>query len=140
MAFATYVNVDSWKIAYNTWSGINVQGETDLHNRLLPKNIYANGYIPIDLGDNGFTINDIGDGDNGPNDLLNYPVIVDVHGNDLEGDACAGCLVYFYRVVSNPAVNGGGGRYNLGMTPAVVDGDGHWSATLPAGVAPSMSP
>ena len=31
-------------------------------------------------------------------------------------------------------VDGGGARFDLGMVPAVADGSGNWSATLPYGI------
>ena len=132
----TYVTVDSWKVAYNAWAGIVAQTDGDLYNRLMPKNVYTNGYLPIDLGENGFTVNDVGDLDSGPNDLLNYPVITGLTGDTINGEVCANCTVYFYRVVADPSVNGGGASDDLGMAPAIADGDGHWTAELPSGIQP----
>ncbi len=131
---STNVTVESWKVANSEWSGIYVQGDGSLHNTFLPKNIYNNGRLPIDLEPYGFTPNDLGDADSGPNDLLNYPEITGVVGAEITGTACAGCQVYFYRAVKNPGANGGGGTYDLGMLPATVDGSGVWTATLPEGV------
>jgi Right handed beta helix region len=133
---STNVTVESWKIAYSEWSGIYVQGASSLHNTFLPKNIYSNGRLSIDLEPYGFTPNDPGDTDSGPNDLLNYPEITGVNGNNLSGTVCAGCTVYFYQAKCNPGFNGGGGSTISGLLPATADESGVWQTTLPAGIQP----
>ncbi|MFT7558105.1 MAG: peptidoglycan hydrolase-like protein with peptidoglycan-binding domain, partial [Planctomycetota bacterium] len=42
---------------------------------IIGNNIYSNGTLGIDNEGDGVSVNDIGDGDEGANDLLNYPLI-----------------------------------------------------------------
>jgi hypothetical protein len=56
-------------------NGITVSGSTSQRNTLTGNLIYNNAGLGIDLGDDGVTVNDAGDIDNGPNGLLNYPVL-----------------------------------------------------------------
>jgi len=120
---SSYISIDAWKIAYNGWKGIVQEDNSSQHNTLLPKNIYRNRSLPIDIGDDGST--------------PGYPVISDVAGSTITGTTCPGCDVYFYRAIKNPGANGGGGLYNLGMTPAHADSEtGVWSTTLPEGIFP----
>jgi hypothetical protein len=48
-------------------------------NRVLGNAIHSNQQLGLDLGGDGPTANDVGDADEGPNGLLNHPVVV-VHG------------------------------------------------------------
>jgi hypothetical protein len=62
-------------IAYNGKSGIAVASRPDaLHNDFYSNRIFANGGLPIDLGDDGITLNDPLDPDTGPNNLQNTPI------------------------------------------------------------------
>ena len=62
-------------IAYNGTDGITVlQGFA----RISENSIFNNGGLAIDLGDDGVNLNDVGDGDDGPNGLLNFPVIQEI--------------------------------------------------------------
>ena len=68
----------------NGGHGVVLRGGNTSGNRITQNSIYANGTtadaLGIDLDDSdsygdGPTINDNGDGDNGPNGLLNFPII-----------------------------------------------------------------
>ena len=68
-------------IAYNTSNGVEVlfqgaPGETfGYGNRISRNSIHDNGALGIDLGNPGVESNDPGDGDDGPNRLVNAPVL-----------------------------------------------------------------
>lgn len=62
----------------NGGAGLELRGNSS-GNLISRNSFYANGTagpaLGIDLGQNGVTLNDNGDGDNGPNGLLNFPII-----------------------------------------------------------------
>ena len=60
----------------NALYGVNIRGATVNNNAILGNRIHGNVLLDIDLNDDGITVNDPLDADAGPNDLLNYPVIV----------------------------------------------------------------
>lgn len=61
-------------IAFNDGKGVALIN-TNTIAPLRRNRIFANGGIPIDLGDDGHTANDPGDADPGANRLLNFPVL-----------------------------------------------------------------
>lgn len=61
-------------IAHNGQLGVLVTGNA-VRVSILSNSIYDNNGLGVDLIGDGITSNDSGDGDNGPNDLLNYPEI-----------------------------------------------------------------
>jgi len=69
------------RIAYNDSEGVSVfyqgaPGETfGYGNRISRNSIHDNGALGIDLGNPGADSNDPGDGDDGPNRLVNSPVL-----------------------------------------------------------------
>ncbi|MGH7135645.1 MAG: right-handed parallel beta-helix repeat-containing protein, partial [Pirellulales bacterium] len=64
---------DSNTIAYNAGPGVDIlQGYGNL---VEANSIFANTGLGIDLGGDGVTPNDDGDGDDGPNDLQNFPLL-----------------------------------------------------------------
>ena len=73
-------------IAGNRQDGVCVDGSQLRENPIRGNAIYANGDLPIDLGDDGPTANDPGDSDGGPNRLQNWPVVdgVTVNGGQVQ--------------------------------------------------------
>ena len=61
-------------IAHNEGKGITLQN-TGSTGHFRRNRIFGNGGIAIDLNDDGRTPNDPGDADNGPNTLLNFPIL-----------------------------------------------------------------
>jgi hypothetical protein len=61
-------------IAFND-TGVLIQPNESVSNRILSNRIYGNGTIGIDLRGEGPTPNDTGDTDFGPNTVQNYPLI-----------------------------------------------------------------
>jgi len=62
-------------IAYNDTSGISIMDDNSLYNTISANSIYKNGLLGIDIFPWGPNTNDAGDLDNGPNGLMNSPVI-----------------------------------------------------------------
>ncbi|MBI4850705.1 MAG: hypothetical protein HY819_02645 [Acidobacteria bacterium] len=97
-------------IAFNSRNGITV-GATAIsnavvRNKITRNSIFMNVGLGIDLGNDGVTANDPGDPDNGPNNLINAPVITSVTntGNsitvsgtvDLPSGAISGTVVEIF--------------------------------------------
>ena len=57
-------------------------GDTPVYNTFSNNLIYWNGGLGIDLAGDGVTPNDAGDVDNGPNRLMNFPVLDSVKSNE----------------------------------------------------------
>jgi parallel beta-helix repeat protein len=116
-------------ITNNGLDGVAVVGDDSQRNMIVPTRVFANGGLPIDLGNDGHTPNDPGDGDGGPHGLLNHPVLAGAAGDPLviTGTACANCQVIIYRALGDPAKPGGGGEF---MGWAGVDASGNFSAPL----------
>jgi hypothetical protein len=117
-------------VAHNGGDGIAVTGNS-FGNVVVPSDVYANGGIPIDLNDDGPTLNDAGDIDNGPNTLLNYPVVTARAGATITGTACANCEVDVYFAYASTQLPGGSVRWE---TATFANGAGLFSVLLPASI------
>jgi len=62
-------------IASNNDQGIVITGLTAVDNSIVSNSIYGNGKLGIDLDFDDVTANDGDDDDDGPNELLNFPVV-----------------------------------------------------------------
>jgi hypothetical protein len=69
--------VDVNTIAYNGGFGVSVEKEAT-GNWITRNSIYSNASLGIGLDIDGVTANDDGDGDDGPNNLQNFPVLTGV--------------------------------------------------------------
>ena len=116
-----------------------IGGNTATGNNLRGNSITKNTRFGIDLNDDGATANDAGDADTGPNNLQNYPVILNVTnigGNvqisgTFNSNATKDYVLDFYdNDVTLP--NGyGEGKTLLGSLPVTADGtDKAFSLTL----------
>ncbi len=66
-------------IAYNGGSGIALKSDAGAGNLIRGNSIFSNNGLGIDLqGLEGVDLNDEGDADTGPNQLLNYPLVMAV--------------------------------------------------------------
>jgi len=68
-------------IAHNARAGVAIAEGEDAPshgNRIGCNAFFANGGLGIDLGNDGVTPNDVGDADEGPNALMNFPVVREV--------------------------------------------------------------
>jgi hypothetical protein len=61
-------------IAFNGDDGVTILG--DPGNDIRANSIFSNAQLGIDLGSNGVTLNDFCDGDQGANNLQNFPIIL----------------------------------------------------------------
>ena len=146
---ADYSNV----IAYNGNNGVNVLKSAFSGNTIRLNSIHDNSYLGIDLNDDGFTGNDPGDGDQGPNDLQNFPTITGatiVSGNititgNLNSTPAQGQTykIDFYANAScnddqPDGIGHGEGQTYLGTVMA--DGDGTQFTTAPIAVPLGAGP
>ena len=130
-------------ISGNTGDGVNVSGTAAIYGN----NIHNNGGLGINLsftGDtaNGVTANDGGDGDNGPNDLLNFPLINEIGADgtssisyDITLDVPAntpGYRIDFFKNSAADPTGHGEGEIYLGTIE--VSGAGNHTGSLSAGV------
>ncbi len=133
--------VDSNRIAYNLRNGVVVwehpSNTINADGNIITRNsIYDNQLLGIDLGDNNVTANDPSDPDNGPNQEVNFPVILSanyVSGQttisgtiDIDTDPTQ-AVVEIFKAKQDPSGYGEGMVY-LGI--AVPTATGSWSATF----------
>jgi hypothetical protein len=116
-------------VAHNAGAGIAVVD--DSHVLIEDNGIFANGGLPIDLGNDGFSPNGGLHSPPGPNDWLPYPVITDASTNLITGTACVNCYVFIFKAIGDPSRPGGGGTY---LMNTLASGSGVWVATLPMGM------
>ena len=128
-------------IANSATNGVTVTGTASIVGNF----IVENADLGIDLlGATGVEANDSGDGDNGPNDLLNYPVITRFAGDgstlaeydvsyDLPANA-SGHRIDFYKNSSADASGHGEGEIHLGAITVgggAGSGGGSFTANAP---------
>lgn len=133
-------------IAYNGGNGITVMTSAELYNTFTENSIHNNSESGIDLFPAGPTLNDAGDVDNGPNDLMNFPVIQNVNMNLISGITSISGII-------DHTVNGGPGGIKIELFKsdnnisgygqgkefigsAIVNASGNWSFSC-AGLSPS---
>lgn len=126
------------RIAYNDSEGVSVffqgaQGETfGYGNRISRNSIHDNGGLGIDLGNEGIDANDPGDGDDGPNRLVNSPLLTSavtvcgggattVTGAIDTGDPDLGVVELFGSPAGDPS-GFGEGQIFLAQTVAAFNG------------------
>ncbi|MCP4425900.1 MAG: CSLREA domain-containing protein, partial [Chloroflexi bacterium] len=117
----------------NNGDGIRITGGS---GALTGNYIYNNGGLGIDLGGDGVTVNDPGDPDSGPNDFINYPVIIRSMPNDEYGTFVEGIynglpdsdymLEFFYNYTCDPS-GFGEGENSLGFIYITTDENGNAS-------------
>jgi titin len=64
-------------IMFNNASGIILTSDAGTGNEVSSNSVYMNGNMGIDLGDDGVTPNDFADEDGGPDNLQNFPIIME---------------------------------------------------------------
>jgi titin len=74
-------------IAHNGNGGVVIIDSTSKYNTISGNSMYDNHQLSgIDLYPYGCTVNDAGDADNGPNDLVNYPIVQMVAYDSITGE------------------------------------------------------
>jgi uncharacterized repeat protein (TIGR01451 family) len=128
-------------IAHNSTAGIACFGGTG--NRFRGNSIHSNGGAGIDLGGEGLTANDPGDGDDGTNNLQNFPVLdyaassgthTKISGT-LDSAAGSDFSLEFFASPSCDESGNGEGRIPLGMANVTTDGSGAGTFSVVLAVA-----
>jgi hypothetical protein len=156
-------------IAFNCDAGVYVDGDDADGNTITRNAIFTNTTLGIDLHDEddlwpGVTPNDPDDADTGPNEQLNFPIIITATTASVIGTACAGCTVEAFVADADPSGYGegktfmgsgaadGAGNFNVAVsgvlaedwvTATATDGDGNtseFSANVQAVQAPTPIP
>ncbi|CAN5555559.1 hypothetical protein BH20CHL6_BH20CHL6_06740 [soil metagenome] len=94
-------------IAHNP-VGVQVAGDPNDFVTITQNDIFANTSMAIDLAPDGPNVNDPDDRDTGPNDRLNYPVILAATPSEVRGTACSGCRVEVFAAAPAESDLGGG--------------------------------
>lgn len=133
IAYNRHDGIAIWEHFFNTWNADR--------NQITMNSIYDNDSLGIDLGDDYVDTNDIGDHDTGPNEELNFPVIlsaVDSVGQtritgriDINTNP-AWAIVEVFKAKVDPS-NYGEGEIYLGSTNP--DASGNWSIVV-SGLVP----
>jgi len=98
-------------IIANNPIGIKIEGEANDKNSISRNSIYANTGLGIDLAPIGqVNANDPDDMDSGPNQQLNFPVLLSATTTQVTGTTCANCTVEIFIADS------GAGAYGEGKT------------------------
>lgn len=79
-------------IAFNNANGVVLAMSSGTGNAILSNSIHSNGALGIELGDDGVTGIDLFDADAGPNNLQNFPILMDVKNKD-DGVTFQGILI-----------------------------------------------
>ncbi len=140
-------------IAFNTGNGVRVLTSPNSNGNSIRRNsIFSNGGLGIDLGGDGVTPNDPGDGDQGSNNLQNFPVITSVTTNGTQ-TAITGTLnsapntTFTVNLYSNnacdPSGNGeGAAPFGPGAVAVATNasGNGTFALTLSNGLLAATDP
>ena len=116
------------QIAFNG-VGVRVSGTTTDRVTITGGSFRGNSGLGIDLLPAGVTPNDAGDGDDGPNDLRNFPVLEAVPPSSVRARACAGCRVEVF--LADTAQSGAHGEGRELVASGTTDGSGVVTLPLP---------
>ena len=123
------------RVFHSTATGILIGGSASSGNYLTKNSVHNNTCLGIDLGADGVTANDAGDGDNGPNNLQNFPVLTSAFSSG-GGTLIAGTMnttpltQVSIELFSSPAADASGhgeGRVYLGSVAVSTDAAGNAS-------------
>jgi hypothetical protein len=137
-ALDTVIGTDN--VIANNATGIRVEGQLSVRNTITRNAIFENRALGLDLAPvDQVNQNDAGDGDNGPNTLLNWPVLGSATSNSVSGTACARCTVEVFladedaTLAPDQVTSYGEGQTYLAS--AVADGSGAFTVALPSTAA-----
>jgi Right handed beta helix region/Dockerin type I domain len=118
-------------IAGNKASGVMIVGANATSNPVRANSIFANNHLGIDLGGNGVTLNDSMDSDNGPNRLLNFPIIQSVFPGTttrvtgvVNGAPSTSVTVEFFANIGIDPTGYGEGQRLIGTRTVTTSSDG----------------
>ncbi len=130
-------------IANNDSSGVAVIDSTSRFNTISQNSIYDNYGLGIELFPVGPNINDVGDNDSGPNDLMNYPIILTTGYNpgtgqtyitgNLDTQNPQNSTIEIFKAALDTIVNYGEGKIYLGST--TPNSSGSWTIIVTGLVA-----
>ena len=92
-------------IAFNDAAGVAIAGSGIIGNTVRANQIFDNGSLGIDLANDGRTSNDAGDGDDGTNELQNFP---EIQSADYNPGRTIPTVTVTYLVPSDPNSGGSG--------------------------------
>ncbi len=125
---SNYNEISFSRIAFNRRNGVTILDNSKF-NLITQYSFFNNDELGIDLNGDGVTPNDENDLDDGPNDLLNFPVITNVEENtsgeifNISGDALPGSAVELYLADYQTGISGHGeGKQYLGSVIANQSG------------------
>jgi hypothetical protein len=131
-------------VAFNSGDGVMVRtccGLPGTGNAILSNRIFSNALLGIDLDPDGVTSNDTGDGDEGPNNLQNFPLLTSATSGDVTIEGIFNStanntfrLEFFSNATCDSSGNGEGDRF-LGFTDVTTGGGGNLSFMVAFSVA-----
>ena len=132
-------------IAFNLGGGVVLKNDAGTGHTISGNSIFRNTDLGIDLAEDGVTNNDPGDGNNGPNDLQNYPVLASADSvgasttvvGTLNSTANTTFTVEFFADTFPDASGHGEGQVYLGSDSVTTDASGNVSFSL---VLPTATP
>jgi parallel beta-helix repeat protein len=123
-------------IAYHDSLGILIKDNNTRFNRISANSMFQNNHMGIDLAPEGPNVNDHGDMDDGPNGLMNHPVIQHASKDpasdffwaygSIDTQQPTGTVIELFYSDGNPYDRGEGKTY-LGKT--ITDASGQWMFT-----------
>jgi parallel beta-helix repeat protein len=121
-------------IAYHDSLGLYINDANTKHNTISGNSFFSNNHMGIDLAPEGPNYNDGGDSDDGPNALMNHPVVQHAAHNPNNNELWAygqidtqnplGTVIEIFLSDGNPYDRGEGKVY-LGNT--IADASGNWA-------------
>jgi len=125
-------------IAYNDSAGIVIVDNSTINNKISANSIYNNSYLGIEIFPVGVNLNDAGDTDNGPNQLMNFPVISTTGYNSttattfitgtLDTQNPENATVEIFKSAADITFNHGEGKTYLGST--TPNNAGNWAIVV----------
>jgi CSLREA domain-containing protein len=124
--FAPQTQIGPGNVIAHNPVGIRLTGDENHGNTITQNSIYSNTGLGIDIAPFD-EVNENGEAGRGPNQGLNFPVLLNVSPNEVQGTACGGCRVEVFIADGQP------GQYGAGMTfvgAGEADEDGNFTVAI----------